>query len=328
MSCSRSGPLVAWTAAWVAGRVGADDVLDAARAGDGVHVVQPSDAAAPTSLLDLLGAWRRAGGTRLVLPVPGDVRGVPGPDAFRAAALEAGEAAVGGAVGAVPTVHHNPASSAPPTVTGTTYTVDPAPPDFVQLSEAQHDLTVAIRECAAALTAAEVAGSSTAVDAELQAARRAGERLDLPPGWPPRAVALLAQAERLHAVLRLSTLDPVGGAVDRAGIGARHEALRPLIVAVRRARLAAYNCGPTDCCRSPRAGGGRSCCWRSCSSRHRSGRGTCRSTSRSTGSAATPPCTAARTTAPPRTCKSTGSPIPRSRRCCSCRWPWCRAGWR
>ena len=42
---------------------------------------------------DLLVAWRRAGApVRVVLPAPGDVRGLPGPAAFRAAALTAGEA--------------------------------------------------------------------------------------------------------------------------------------------------------------------------------------------------------------------------------------------
>jgi hypothetical protein len=242
----RSGPLVAWTTAWTQGRIGADDVLDAVRDGDGAHLVQAHDPDAPASLLDLLGTWRRSGGVRLALPVPGDVRGLPGLDAVRAAALEAGEAACGTTVAAVPRVHHNPASSAPATVVWTTFTVSAAPADFVQLSEAQHDLTVAIRECAAALLAAEVAGSSAAVDDDLRAARRAGERLNLPPGWPPPAVALLAQAERLHAVLRLASLDPVGGAVDRIGIGARQDALRPLVTAVRRARLAAYNAAGTD----------------------------------------------------------------------------------
>ena len=48
-------------------------------------------------------------------------------------------------------------------------------------------------------------------------------------------MALVAQAERLQAVLDLAALDPVGGAYDRTGMAARREALRPLAVAVRRA---------------------------------------------------------------------------------------------
>jgi hypothetical protein len=233
----RSGPLVAWSAAWLAGRVSPDDVLDAVRGDDGPHL------AAPGSLLDLLAAWRRAGEPpRLVLPVPGDVRGTPAPASFRTAALDAGEAAVAGRLGAVPSVHESAASSAPPTVTWHLYHVEPGPADHIQLGDAQQDLADAVRESATTLAAADVAGSgSGAVQDELRHARRAGERLNLPPGWPARAVALLAQAERLQAVLDLVSADPIGGAVDRVGITARADALRPLATAVRRARVAAYN---------------------------------------------------------------------------------------
>jgi hypothetical protein len=59
-------------------------------------------------------------------------------------------------------------------------------------------------------------------------------------------VALLSQADRLQAVLDLALADPIGGAVDRAGMAARAEALRPLATAVRRARMAAYNAGVAD----------------------------------------------------------------------------------
>jgi hypothetical protein len=54
---------------------------------------------------------------------------------------------------------------------------------------------------------------------------------------------LLAQAERMDDVLRIALLDPVGGAIDRTGVAARTEALRPLVTAVRRARVAGYNAG-------------------------------------------------------------------------------------
>ena len=86
-----------------------------------------------------------------------------------------------------------------------------------------------------------MAGRTAGVADPLHEARRAGERLNLPPGFPARAVALVAQAERLQAVLDLALADPIGGAVDRAGIAARTAALRPLATAVRRARVAGYN---------------------------------------------------------------------------------------
>jgi hypothetical protein len=44
-------------------------------------------------------------------------------------------------------------------------------------------------------------------------------------------------------VLRIALLDPVGGAIDRTGVAARTDALRPLVTAVRRARVAGYNAG-------------------------------------------------------------------------------------
>jgi hypothetical protein len=54
-------------------------------------------------------------------------------------------------------------------------------------------------------------------------------------------VAVLAQAERLQAILDIAFTDPTGGAIDRTGIAARADALRPLATAVRRARVAGYN---------------------------------------------------------------------------------------
>src|SRR5262249_49551248 len=77
------------------------------------------------------------------------------------------------------------------------------------------------------------------VSAELASARRAGERLNLPPGMPARAVMLVAQAERLAAVLKIAGIDtcaPAGSNAER-----RARSLAPLVAAVRRARVAGYN---------------------------------------------------------------------------------------
>jgi len=240
----RSGPLAAWTAAWLDGRAASDEVLRATAAGDAPHVVAGLGAfdAEPVPLSEVLITWRRAGGgVRLVLPVAGDVRGLPGPAQFRSAALEAGEAVFGATVGVVPTVFEHGPSSAPPMVLWQAFTVTAAPPDFIALADAQYDLTTAIRDAASALSAADVAGWIDDIADALHDARRAGEQLNLPPGFPSRAVALIAQAERLQAVLDLAAQDPTGGAIDRTGISARGEALRPLATAVRRARVAGYN---------------------------------------------------------------------------------------
>jgi hypothetical protein len=198
-------------------------------------------------LREVLVAWRRGGGTvRLVLPVAGDVRGLPGPAQFRSAALEQGEAAAGCGLGVVPEVVDYAPSSAPPTVLWQAFATEPAPVDFVSVADAQYELTTAIRESASALSAADVAGWIDDIADTLHDARHAGERLNLPPGFPPRAVALLAQAERLQAVLDLAFTDPTGGAIDRTGIAARTAALKPLATAVRRARVAGYNAEARD----------------------------------------------------------------------------------
>jgi hypothetical protein len=244
MSRLRSGPLAAWATAWLGGRVASDEVLRAAAGDDAPHQVGGLGEfdAELVPLSEVLIAWRRGGGpVRLVLPVAGDVRGLPGPAEFRSAALEVGEAVCGAGVGIVPTVIEYAPSSAPPTVLWQAFEIASAPPDFIPVADAQYELTTTIRESASALSAADVAGWVDDIADALHDARRAGENLNLPPGYPSRAVALVAQAERLQAVLDLAAQDPTGGAIDRTGISARSDALRPLGSAVRRARLAGYN---------------------------------------------------------------------------------------
>jgi hypothetical protein len=240
----RSGPLAAWTSAWLAGAAASDEVLRATIGHDAAHHVQglPDADEQAVPLSEALIAWRRAArAVRVVLPVAGDVRGLPGPADFRSAALEAGEAVHGGGIGLVPEIVDNPLSSAPTTVFWRAFAVEDPPPDVLSVPEAQHDLTEAIRESASALSAADVANWMDDVSEALSDARRAGERVNLPPGYPPPGVHLVAQAERMQAVLEIAALNPMGGAIDRAGIAARTNALRPLATAVRRARLAGYN---------------------------------------------------------------------------------------
>jgi hypothetical protein len=240
---SRSGPLAAWAAAWFQGEVGPDEVVDAVTLDDAPHEVSGLGLDL-VPLRDVLAMWRReAASVRLVLPVAGDVRGVPGPAEFRAAALEAGEAVCGGSLGIVPEVTEYYPSSAPPTVVWRAFVIEASPAEYVQLADVQYELGTAIRETASALTAADVSGGAADIADALHDARRAGEHLNVPPGFPPRAIALLAQAERLQAVLDIAAEDPQGGAVDRFGMSARDGALRPLATAVRRARLAGYNAG-------------------------------------------------------------------------------------
>lgn len=240
----RSGPLVAWASAWLGAQVDLAAAAGGAIGADAPHQVGGLDqfGAEPVPLREALLAWQRAGATvRLVLPVPGDVRGLPGPSAFRSAALGAGEAVCAPGLSLVPQVIEHLPSSAPTTVLWQAFDTEAPPEDHLQISDAQYELRTAIRESASALSAADTAGRIDEVAEQLRDARRAGEELNLPPGFPPPAVALLAQAERLQAVLDLAAQDPTGGAIDRTGIAARAAGLHPLAAAVRRARVAGYN---------------------------------------------------------------------------------------
>jgi hypothetical protein len=250
MTRSRCGELAAWTSAWLAGSVSLAGALSAATGGDRPHQVHGLGGAEdlahldgePVPLREALLAWqRRRAEVRVVLPVAGDVRGLPGPAALRSAALDAGEAICAAGLALVPQVIDYSPSSAPPTVVWQAFRGEPPPTDPLTVRDAQYELTEAVRESATALAAADVAGSPADIADRLRRARRAGEHLNLPPGWPNDAVALLAQAERLQAVLDLAHENPAGGAIDRTGIAARADGLRALATAVRRARSAGYN---------------------------------------------------------------------------------------
>src|SRR5262245_40910902 len=99
--------LVAWARAWRAGTVSLDDVAAETEAGEEHLVADAPGTWTDVPLREALGALSKVppDTLRLVLPVPGDPRGLPGPGPFTAAALEVGEAVVAGDVGLVPHVH-------------------------------------------------------------------------------------------------------------------------------------------------------------------------------------------------------------------------------
>lgn len=232
-----AGVLAAWVTAWLRGAAAGDDLLAAVPGVDRHRVSGEVLDTADAPFTEALLGWRRRGTAevRLVLPVPGDVRGLPaGNAAFTAAALDAGQALVGGGLGLVP----RPVGSGQ-VLQWHAFEVAAAPPDPLTVREAQVELGAAMRETAGVFSRESLAAAAD--PAALAGARRAGDLVELPPGHPGPAVALLAQARRLRAVLDLVVADPRGGAVDRTGMAAREAALRPLLTAVRRARMAACN---------------------------------------------------------------------------------------
>jgi len=186
--------------------------------------------------------WKMAGSTslRVVLPVSGDVRGMGGPTPFRNTALTSGEAVFGVDFGLTVLPGRQTPSSAGRELIWYRGEVSEVPPDPVSLAEAEYELAEAIRDTASLFARRGAASWLTDIAPALSDARRAGERLHLPASHPPRAVRLIAQSERLSAVLAVVDKDQTGELTATA-MRERSIGLAPLRVAVRRALLAGYN---------------------------------------------------------------------------------------
>jgi hypothetical protein len=250
--CCPSATLAVWTTAWLGGAAAPDDVLDALHVWGQAHEVYAADAdcerdfglppagACPATAVQLLAALRAAEVTeaRLVLPAPGDVRGLGGGGPFTAAALRAGEAVV------LPASGHGivPEPIAEGLLRWHVFAL-PAPVTLEHdgLGEAEHGLTDAVRAGAGALQALDVARERPGVRDELAARLRRAPDPSWPSGTPGRALRVLQRAEEIGTILALAHADQPGGAVSASGANRRAQALRPLFDAVRTARCAAVN---------------------------------------------------------------------------------------
>ena len=247
-----SATFTVWTSAWLAGAAAPDDVLDALGPWADAHDVQAADAdtarvtALPSpgepvsSVTFLLAALRRAaprGPARLVLPVPGDVRGLPGPGHFSQQALAAGEGVLfaDAGLGIVPT------AVADGVLRWTVYPVpDPGPPpEFVALNQAERELRDQVRQSASVLTSLGVARHRPGVREEIAAALSARPKSLWPAGMPGQPLRVLQHADEVEAILAAASVDEPGGALSASAAAARREALRPIETAVRVARRAA-----------------------------------------------------------------------------------------
>lgn len=241
-----------WSSAWLAGVAAPDDVLDALAPWALAHDVQAADdptaaltsLSAPgtpvSSLAFLLAALRRSApraAARLVLPVPGDVRGLPGPGAFSREATAAGEGVLfpDAGLGVVPT------TVAEGVLRWTVYLVADAgpPPEHVALSQAERDLREQVRQSASVLTSLGVARHRPGVREEIAAALRARPESLWPVGMPGQALRVLQHADEVEAILAAAQVDEPGGALSASAAEARRAALHPIETAVRVARRAA-----------------------------------------------------------------------------------------
>ncbi|MBW0132112.1 hypothetical protein [Pseudonocardia oceani] len=249
---SPSATFTVWTSAWLAGAAAPDDVLDALGPWALAHDVQAADEATAaatalpppgrpvSSLAFLLATLRRTsprGPARLVLPAPGDVRGLPGPGVFSREATAAGEGVLfaDAGLGVVPT------TVAENVLRWTVYPVpEPGPPvEYVALNQAERDLREQVRQSASVLTSLGVARHRPGVREEIAAALRARPETLWPVGMPGQALRVLQHADEVEAILSAAQVDEPGGALSASAAEARREALRPIETAVRVARRAA-----------------------------------------------------------------------------------------
>jgi hypothetical protein len=251
VSPKRAATFVAWGNAFLAGAADPDSASEAVRGRDLAHLVHglpglPEPATLPVALQVL----RRDGATgfQLVLPVPGDLYGLPGPPAFNTTALAAGEAVLvkGVPVGLVPNVHD--VGSGPATRVAVDWQVLPVedrPSPLPSLAEADRSLAASLREATEVLAGLDVARLDDDA-AEVLAALRGGafDGPRLPPGHPARADDVAVRARRLAAIVALARADD-GAALTAGEAARRREALLPIDRAARQALSAAYSAAAT-----------------------------------------------------------------------------------
>jgi hypothetical protein len=242
----RSTQFVSWVRAWRAGLVPFDE-LPGEIAGDEEHLV----ADAPGTWTDVplaqglpVFAKVHPNDIRLVLPAPGDPRGLPGPCELTGAALLAGEAVMTPGFGVVPQVRRHTSGSGVEfeTVLWRVFPVADFQPVFqIGAAEAEAELAAALGEATAQLTKLDVAQWKPELAGALQALRRPDSTATLPAGFDPRSRRLFARASVLDQVLALADMNAPGGAINGYEAQQRDAALRPLMSACRQALVAACN---------------------------------------------------------------------------------------
>jgi len=271
--------LSVWANAWLAGSAAPDDVLDALSAWAPKHSVTAYDAVAAdrtglpwpdvidAGVVSLLQTVRTAvrGGDRpspghaaigVVLPIPGDVRGLPPGTQFQEDAIIAGEALIvygpqSAAIGLVPEFEYDDSELTgddqgiePCALTWTVYSLHGNPiPDPMDLREAEYALKSAVRSAAEALGALQL-GSAGGIDDPrglVEQVLEAHRHHRTPDNAPTRALQVLENAAHVDAIITVSSgLMPIGTqSSSEAQIAT--DALRPLESVVRSARIAAVN---------------------------------------------------------------------------------------
>jgi hypothetical protein len=284
-----------WANAWLAGKAAPDDVLDALSLWAPKQSVTAYDAVAAghtglpwpdvhdagtVSLLQTLRAavgrptvsaspgvpGRLRGTINVVLPVPGDVRGLAAGTQFERDALAAGEAVIvtspddpGAAVGLVPefcygdhdealdSLDEEPGLPELGALSWTVYSLPGAPVlEHHELGDAEYSLRSAVRSAADALGAIGLGSAAVDIDDPrglVEELLESARQHRIPDHAPSRAVRVLENAAHVDAIIAVSAglSRASGSAGPQSSSEARiaTDALRPLTAVVRSARMAA-----------------------------------------------------------------------------------------
>lgn len=242
----RAGALTAWGNAYLDGSASLDEADLESVGADSLHrVVGVPGEPDPVSLSVALGRFRAAGvaALRLVLPVPGDLTGVPGPAVVNTAAIDAGQAVLTVAPVGLPSWGLVPSVAAAGPGDVVRWDVvevgwSTPPHGLPTLSEADRSLTEALTESATGLQVLDVARGRDDVAHRLRAIDHDLQRISLPASLPARARRVAVTAARLLAVLAIAG-ESDGAAVTASSAAARVDALRPVSRAARHALCSA-----------------------------------------------------------------------------------------
>ncbi|MGK2903434.1 MAG: hypothetical protein ACSLE7_11275, partial [Mycobacterium sp.] len=191
----------------------------------------------------------------LVLPVPGDVRGLPPDTQFQRDAITMGEAIIVGqdparSVGMVPEFTYEDVDDPdfepdPVSLAWTVYSAaSTAVVDHTDLGDAEYTLRSAVRSAADALGALRAGATSADIDDPRGLVEQLLEATRLhrvPDHAPERAVRVLENAAHVDAIITASSgLMPIG-LQSSSEMRIASDTLRPLASVVRTARLAAIS---------------------------------------------------------------------------------------
>jgi hypothetical protein len=248
LAARRSARLVSWSRAWRAGLVSFDELVDVMTAiEEEQHVSGMPGTWSEVELREALPALAKLhpDEIRLVLPAPGDPRGLPGPGAFTEHALLAGEAVIASRLGLIPEARQHTSGSGDTftTVLWHAFEFPEAPSSGypAEVREADEALSTALTEATTRLVKLDVAQWRPELAGALQALRKPDTESELPAGYESRARRLYARACVLDRVLTLAGQAAPGGALNSMEMRKREDALRPLATACRTAIVAACN---------------------------------------------------------------------------------------